>query len=155
VRDFSISRSNVEWGIKVPQDPTHTVYVWFDALNGALACVCMLLFCLGGWVGFGWGWQVEGPLISKGGLFPQPPQPTHAHAQNPPHRTPTNRLPVGPPASRRRHHQRRRRRTRLTALHRVAGRRACHRQGHPAVPCHLLARHADERWAAAAKAGGE
>jgi methionyl-tRNA synthetase len=34
VRDFSISRANVEWGIRVPQDPSHTVYVWFDALNG-------------------------------------------------------------------------------------------------------------------------
>lgn len=34
VRDFSISRPNVDWGIRVPQDPAHTVYVWFDALNG-------------------------------------------------------------------------------------------------------------------------
>lgn len=37
VRDFSISRSNVDWGIRVPQDPQHTVYVWFDALNGYLS----------------------------------------------------------------------------------------------------------------------
>lgn len=34
VRDFSISRANVEWGIRMPQDAGHTVYVWFDALNG-------------------------------------------------------------------------------------------------------------------------
>ena len=34
LRDFSISRTAVEWGIRVPQDPKHTVYVWFDALIG-------------------------------------------------------------------------------------------------------------------------
>ena len=34
VRDFSISRSAVSWGIPMAQDPSHTVYVWFDALNG-------------------------------------------------------------------------------------------------------------------------
>lgn len=33
-RDFSISRAAVEWGIRIPQDPKQTVYVWFDALNG-------------------------------------------------------------------------------------------------------------------------
>ena len=30
--DLSISRSSFDWGIKVPWDPTHVVYVWFDAL---------------------------------------------------------------------------------------------------------------------------
>lgn len=37
VRDFSISRSAVQWGIPLRQDPSHTVYVWFDALNGYLS----------------------------------------------------------------------------------------------------------------------
>lgn len=37
VRDFSISRSAVSWGIPMAQDPEHTVYVWFDALNGYLS----------------------------------------------------------------------------------------------------------------------
>ncbi|GAX73560.1 hypothetical protein CEUSTIGMA_g1011.t1 [Chlamydomonas eustigma] len=37
VRDFSISRSAVTWGIPIPQDPEQTVYVWFDALNGYLS----------------------------------------------------------------------------------------------------------------------
>ncbi|KKU56849.1 MAG: Methionyl-tRNA synthetase [Candidatus Amesbacteria bacterium GW2011_GWA2_47_11] len=32
LRDFSVSRKNVKWGIPVPDDPEHTVYVWFDAL---------------------------------------------------------------------------------------------------------------------------
>ncbi|KAI3437932.1 hypothetical protein D9Q98_000376 [Chlorella vulgaris] len=37
VRDFSISRAAVEWGIPIPRDPKQTVYVWFDALNGYLS----------------------------------------------------------------------------------------------------------------------
>ena len=34
LRDFSISRAAVEWGIPVPTDPKQTIYVWFDALLG-------------------------------------------------------------------------------------------------------------------------
>lgn len=34
LQDFSISRINLEWGIPVPTDPKHTIYVWFDALLG-------------------------------------------------------------------------------------------------------------------------
>lgn len=30
--DLSISRSTFDWGIKVPWDESHVVYVWFDAL---------------------------------------------------------------------------------------------------------------------------
>lgn len=30
--DLSISRSSFDWGISVPWDPSHVVYVWFDAL---------------------------------------------------------------------------------------------------------------------------
>ena len=32
LRDLSISRANVKWGVPLPWDPNHTVYVWFDAL---------------------------------------------------------------------------------------------------------------------------
>jgi methionyl-tRNA synthetase len=32
VKDVSISRENVSWGIPTPWDPSQTVYVWFDAL---------------------------------------------------------------------------------------------------------------------------
>ena len=28
LRDFSISRAAVEWGIRIPRDPSQTVYVW-------------------------------------------------------------------------------------------------------------------------------
>jgi len=37
LRDFSISRAAVEWGIPIPRDPKQTVYVWFDALTGYLS----------------------------------------------------------------------------------------------------------------------
>lgn len=32
LQDISVSRSSVSWGIPVPFDPSHVVYVWFDAL---------------------------------------------------------------------------------------------------------------------------
>ena len=32
LEDISVSRSGVEWGIPLPIDPSHVVYVWFDAL---------------------------------------------------------------------------------------------------------------------------
>lgn len=32
LKDFSVSRQNLSWGIPVPDDPSHTIYVWFDAL---------------------------------------------------------------------------------------------------------------------------
>lgn len=34
LQDFSISRVNMDWGFPVPADPSHTLYVWFDALLG-------------------------------------------------------------------------------------------------------------------------
>jgi methionyl-tRNA synthetase len=32
LEDISISRETRKWGIKVPDDPDHVIYVWFDAL---------------------------------------------------------------------------------------------------------------------------
>lgn len=32
LQDISISRSTIKWGIPVPGDPDHVIYVWFDAL---------------------------------------------------------------------------------------------------------------------------
>ena len=37
--DLSISRSSFDWGIKVPWDETHVVYVWFDALLNYITAV--------------------------------------------------------------------------------------------------------------------
>lgn len=32
LQDLSISRNTFDWGIPIPWDPTHVLYVWFDAL---------------------------------------------------------------------------------------------------------------------------
>ena len=32
LKDFSLSRTSVSWGVPVPGDEKHTIYVWFDAL---------------------------------------------------------------------------------------------------------------------------
>lgn len=37
--DLSISRSSFDWGVKVPWDDTHVVYVWFDALLNYVTAV--------------------------------------------------------------------------------------------------------------------
>ncbi len=39
LRDFSISRTSLEWGIPLPWDDRHVTYVWFDALTNYLAAV--------------------------------------------------------------------------------------------------------------------
>ncbi len=39
LRDFSISRTSLTWGIPLPWDPAHVTYVWFDALTNYLAAV--------------------------------------------------------------------------------------------------------------------
>jgi methionyl-tRNA synthetase len=39
LKDLSISRKTVKWGIPFPDDPEHTVYVWGDALNNYISAV--------------------------------------------------------------------------------------------------------------------
>jgi methionyl-tRNA synthetase len=39
LHDLSISRKTVKWGIPFPSDPTHTVYVWGDALTNYISAV--------------------------------------------------------------------------------------------------------------------
>jgi len=46
LKDLSITRTTVKWGIPVPGDPEHTVYVWFDALHNYLT-------------GIGYDWKLE------------------------------------------------------------------------------------------------
>lgn len=36
LKDLSISRTSVKWGIPVPDEQNHVIYVWFDALVGYL-----------------------------------------------------------------------------------------------------------------------
>jgi len=39
LKDLSITRTTVKWAIQVPDDPEHTIYVWFDALNNYLTAI--------------------------------------------------------------------------------------------------------------------
>jgi methionyl-tRNA synthetase len=39
LKDLSISRTTVKWGIQFPDDPAHTVYVWADALNNYISAI--------------------------------------------------------------------------------------------------------------------
>ena len=36
LEDLSVSRTSFKWGIPVPDDPAHVMYVWFDALTNYL-----------------------------------------------------------------------------------------------------------------------
>jgi len=46
LKDLSITRTTVKWGVPVPGDPKHTVYVWFDALHNYVT-------------GIGYDWNTE------------------------------------------------------------------------------------------------
>jgi methionyl-tRNA synthetase len=39
LRDLSISRTTFDWGVKVPDDPEHVMYVWLDALTNYITGV--------------------------------------------------------------------------------------------------------------------
>lgn len=39
LKDLSVSRTSVKWGIPVPDDPDHTMYVWFDALSNYITAM--------------------------------------------------------------------------------------------------------------------
>ncbi|MEK6304496.1 MAG: methionine--tRNA ligase [Acidobacteriota bacterium] len=39
LKDQSVSRVSVKWGIPVPGDPTHTIYVWLDALSNYITAL--------------------------------------------------------------------------------------------------------------------
>ena len=39
LRDLSVSRTSFRWGIPVPDDPAHVMYVWFDALTNYITAV--------------------------------------------------------------------------------------------------------------------
>ena len=62
LQDLSVSRTSFQWGIPVPDDPKHVMYVWFDALTNYLTAL-----------GFGTGdesrvgkyWPVVTHLVGK------------------------------------------------------------------------------------------
>ena len=37
--DLSVSRTSFNWGIKIPQDPKHVMYVWLDALTNYISAL--------------------------------------------------------------------------------------------------------------------
>ena len=39
LKDLSISRSTLKWGIPLPNDPEHVFYVWFDALTTYMSAI--------------------------------------------------------------------------------------------------------------------
>ena len=39
LRDFSVSRTSLQWGIPLPWDDKHVAYVWFDALTNYMSSV--------------------------------------------------------------------------------------------------------------------
>jgi len=61
LEDLSVSRAGVGWGIPVPGDPDHTIYVWFDALINYLTAAGYLED--GGQ--FGAAWPPDVQLMGK------------------------------------------------------------------------------------------
>jgi methionyl-tRNA synthetase len=39
LQDFSVSRARVKWGIPIPEEPSHVLYVWFDALTNYITAL--------------------------------------------------------------------------------------------------------------------
>jgi len=39
LEDLCVSRTTFEWGVKVPKDPQHVVYVWLDALTNYITAI--------------------------------------------------------------------------------------------------------------------
>jgi methionyl-tRNA synthetase len=59
LQDISMSRSSFDWGIKVPWDEKHVIYVWIDALQNYLNAT--------GWPAPGWEekWPADVHLVGK------------------------------------------------------------------------------------------
>ncbi|QOY37449.1 methionine--tRNA ligase [Anaerobacillus isosaccharinicus] len=39
LEDLAVSRTSFEWGVKVPSDPKHVIYVWIDALSNYITAL--------------------------------------------------------------------------------------------------------------------
>ena len=39
LRDLAVSRSTFDWGVRVPFDPKHVIYVWIDALTNYISAI--------------------------------------------------------------------------------------------------------------------
>ncbi|MCI0524898.1 MAG: methionine--tRNA ligase [Acidobacteria bacterium] len=65
LNDISISRVSVKWGIPVPDDPAHTIYVWFDALSNYITASGFGNEQFGGQRHFKKFWPADLQLVGK------------------------------------------------------------------------------------------
>jgi len=65
LRDQSISRSTFTWGIPVPDDPKHVIYVWFDALANYITAIGYGSSHLGAQEAFKKFWPADVQMIGK------------------------------------------------------------------------------------------
>ncbi len=65
LNDLSISRVSVKWGIPVPDDPEHTIYVWFDALSNYITAIGFGNHQFGGEEHYKKYWPADLQLVGK------------------------------------------------------------------------------------------
>lgn len=65
LEDLSVSRVSVKWGVPVPDDPKHTMYVWFDALANYITAVGYGNEANGGDAAFQKYWPADLHLVGK------------------------------------------------------------------------------------------
>ncbi len=65
LNDLSVSRVSVKWGIPVPDDPEHTMYVWFDALSNYITAIGYGNDQFGGEEHFNKFWPANLQLVGK------------------------------------------------------------------------------------------
>jgi methionyl-tRNA synthetase len=65
LRDLSISRSTFSWGIPVPDDPKHVIYVWLDALANYITAIGFASSHQGAQEAFQKYWPADVQMIGK------------------------------------------------------------------------------------------
>jgi methionyl-tRNA synthetase len=65
LRDQSISRSTFSWGVPVPDDPKHVIYVWFDALANYITAIGYGSSHAGAQAAFKKYWPADVHMIGK------------------------------------------------------------------------------------------
>src|SRR6266851_1022344 len=65
LRDLSISRSTFSWGIPVPDDPKHVIYVWLDALANYITAIGFASSHQGAQEAFKKYWPADVQMIGK------------------------------------------------------------------------------------------
>jgi methionyl-tRNA synthetase len=65
LRDLSVSRSTFSWGIPVPDDPKHVIYVWLDALANYITAIGYGSSHAGAQAAFEKYWPADVQMIGK------------------------------------------------------------------------------------------